>query len=142
MIKKNIYTPIIAVLLVFIFAACASKRKRDEAKGLRKAYYNVTAKYNGYFNANVLINESIKKLEGLHRDNYNKVLDVYPYVDVQNFSSVTPDLDKAIEKLAVVATVRRASDWTDDSYLQIGKAQYLKHQYQAAEEAFLYLTEM
>lgn len=142
MIKNNFYTPILAVSFILIFAACASKVKRDEAKGLRKAYYNVTAKYNGYFNADVLIDESITKLEGMHRDNYNKILDIYPYVDVQNYSSAAPDLDKAIEKLAVVATVRRASDWTDDSYLQIGKAQYLKHQYQAAEEAFLYLTEM
>ena len=70
--------------------------------------HNLTAKYNGYFNADVLVQEATAKLVEQHQDNYNQVLDVYPYLAVDNPSAAAPDLDKAIEKVAVVepTTVR------------------------------------
>ena len=81
------------------------------------------------------------KLNLQHQDNYNQVLDIYPYLAVDNPSAVAPDLDKAIEKVAVVATYHRPSHWVDDCYLMMGKAQYLKHDFDSAEETFAYLAE-
>ncbi|MFM2269393.1 MAG: hypothetical protein RL757_2834 [Bacteroidota bacterium] len=128
-------------LTVFVWA-CASQRKKDEAKGLKKAYLNMTAYYNGYFNANELVNQSVAALTLQHRDNFNQLLNIYPYVDVENATAEATNLDKAIEKLAVIATARRASHWTDDAYFLIGKAQFLKKDYEAAQESFMYLTEI
>jgi tetratricopeptide (TPR) repeat protein len=129
------------ILLFLTVSACVSTRKKGEASKLSKGYHNVTGKYNGFFNANILLQESIDKLNAQHRDNYNKLLDIYPYLVVDNPKAVSPDLDKAIEKVAVVATVHRVGHWTDDSYLLLGKAQFLKQDFESAEETFGFLTE-
>ena len=129
------------ILLFLTVSACVSTRKKGEASKLSKGYHNITGKYNGFFNANILLQESIDKLNAQHRDNYNKLLDIYPYSVVDNPKAVSPDLDKAIEKVAVVATVHRVGHWTDDSYLLLGKAQFLKQDFEAAEETFGFLTE-
>jgi tetratricopeptide (TPR) repeat protein len=129
------------ILLFLTVSACVSTRKKGEASKLSKGYHNVTGKYNGFFNANILLQESIDKLNAQHRDNYNKLLDIYPYSVVDNPKAVSPDLDKAIEKVAVVASVHRVGHWTDDSYLLLGKAQFLKQDFESAEETFGFLTE-
>ncbi|MEN9610002.1 MAG: hypothetical protein RLZZ628_816 [Bacteroidota bacterium] len=129
------------ILLFLTVSACVSTRKKGEASKLSQGYHNITGKYNGFFNANILLQESIDKLNAQHRDNYNKLLDIYPYLAVDNPKSVAPDLDKAIEKVAVVATVHRVGHWTDDSYLLLGKAQFLKQDFESAEETFSFLTE-
>lgn len=130
------------LLALCLVSACVTKRKKDEAKGLRLFFHNVTAKYNGFFNAEVLVKDATEKLAAMHQDNYNKILDVYPDLAVETYQSVIPDLDKGIEKAAVAATFHRPSHWTDDSYLLLGKAQYLKHDFQGAEESFQYLTDV
>jgi tetratricopeptide (TPR) repeat protein len=96
----------------------------------------MTAKYNGWFNANELLEESILKLEEQHEDNYNEILPLYEYVAVDNADAVKADLDEAIKKVSVVVTLHEYSDWSDDCYLLIGKSLYLKQDYEAAENAF------
>ena len=127
---------------VTLLAACVTQRKKDEAKGISLFFHNLQSKYNGYFNANELVRDATEKLEASHVDNFNKILDVYPALAVDNPQSASPDLDKATEKVAVVATYHRPSHWVDDCYLLMGKAQYLKHDFESAEETFGYLTEV
>lgn len=88
------------------------------------------------------MDESMLKLQDMHVDNYNRILDVYDYVDVDNPQSIKEDMDKAIEKVSTVATIHDVSNYVDDCYLIIGKAQYLKQDYIAAEETFQYFEEM
>jgi tetratricopeptide (TPR) repeat protein len=99
-------------------------------------YHNVTAKYNGWFNANELVEASILTLENQHEDNFNEILPIYEYAAVDNADAVKPDLDEAIKKVSVVVTLHEYSDWADDCYLLIGKSLYLKKDYEAAENAF------
>src|SRR5688572_12613456 len=99
-------------------------------------YHNVTAKYNGWFNANELVEASILTLENQHLDNYNEILPIYEYAAVENADAVKANLDEAIKKVSVVVTLHEFSDWADDSYLLIGKSLYLKKDYEAAENAF------
>lgn len=138
------YIKSFGIFLFFILLApsCVTEKKNTEPKGFALFMKNLTARYNGYFNANVLFKEANVKLEAQHIDNFSKILAVYPEADVENPKSVAPDLDKAIEKIAVVATYHRSSDWVDDCYLLLGKAQYLKHEYDNAQETFEYLTEV
>ena len=77
---------------------------------------------------------SVATLEQAHQDNYNKILPMYEYTEVEPIQAVNKDLDIAIEKVSIVATLHRQSDWTDDCYLLLGKAQYLKQDYESAEE--------
>ncbi len=138
---RHFYKSLTLVFALTVLASCVTQRKKDEAKGFKLFIHNLTAKYNGFFNANVLVQEATDKLNLQHQDNYNQILDIYPYLAVDNPAAVTPDLDKAIEKVAVVATYHRPSHWVDDCYLMMGKAQYLKHDFDSAEETFAYLAE-
>lgn len=135
--KKVAYS----ALIICLCSACATKKKKGETGWLGKFYHNTTAKYNGYFNADVLLDKSMKGLEAQHQDNYTQLLDIYPYVAVDNPKAFAPDLDKAIEKVSIVAHNHEPSHWVDDCYVLMGKAQYLKHDYESAEETFSYFVE-
>ena len=121
-----------------VAAACTTTKKRSEMSALSELYHNTTAHYNGYFNANELYVASQVLLEQQHRDNYTKVLPVYKHLATDDASAVVPDLDIAMEKVSVVVNLHPYSKWTDDSYLLFGKAQYLKRDYESAEETWRY----
>ena len=129
-------------LCMLVFYSCSTTKKKQDVKGLKKLYHNTTAKFNGYFNAEEIMDETIFELQEMHVDNYNAVLSVYDYIDVENPQSIKANMDKAIEKVSVVATVHDVSNYVDDCYLIIGKAQYLKQDYVAAEETFQYFEEV
>ena len=121
-----------------VAAACTTTKKRSEMSALGEMYHNTTAHYNGYFNANELYVASQALLEQQHRDNYTKVLPMYKYLATDDASAVVPDLDIAMEKVSVVVNLHPYSKWTDDCYLMFGKAQYLKRDYESAEETWRY----
>ncbi|MDX1479415.1 MAG: tetratricopeptide repeat protein, partial [Saprospiraceae bacterium] len=114
---------------------CATQKSREDQSELGKFYHNLTSKFNGYFNANELLEESIVQLEAQHQDNYNEILPVYPYREAPNPEQVASSLDEAIKKVSVVATLHENSDWVDDCYLLIGKAQYLKQDFESAQNS-------
>ena len=125
-----------------LFIGCASKRKKGgNPSKLSKFYHNTTALYNGYFNANELMKDSYLSLRQAHRDNYNEILPLYDYVSVENTKSVATDLDKAIEKVTTVASLHEPSKWVDDCYVMLGEAQYLKQDFESAEETFVYFKD-
>lgn len=127
------------LMMLGLTMACTTQKKRGELTGLKKFYHNTTSKYNGYFNANELMKKTYVDLAAQHKDNYGKLLDVYPYVAVNNPQAVAPQLDTAIKKVSVVVNLHRRSDWTDDCYLLVGQAQFLKKDYESAEATFRYL---
>ncbi|MEM1120651.1 MAG: tetratricopeptide repeat protein, partial [Bacteroidota bacterium] len=106
----------------------------------QKFYQNMTSEFNGYFNANILYEESLAKLNDQTQDNYNKILPVYKYTEANNPKAVAEDLDEAIKKVSVVVSLHRASDWVDDCYLLMGKSMFLKQGYESAQEALEYMV--
>lgn len=137
----NSWNVIALLAVVFTLTACVSKRSKGDVSKAAKFYHNTTALYNGYFNARELMVESIDRLKEQHQDNYNEILEIYPEYAVAKPEMVAEDLDKAIEKVAVVAITHEPSRWVDDCYILLGKAQYLKQDYESAEETFKYFVE-
>lgn len=137
----KIQSLILVIFAVFLtFPSCVTKKKRGDVSALKKFYHNTTAEFNGYYNANVILNESILQLNQQHEDNYNQILDIYEYVEAPNPTALAGELDNAIKKVAMVVALHRVSHWTDDCYLLMGQAQYLKQDYESAEETFKYLV--
>lgn len=62
-------------LIVFILIgsllglSCATQKSRHDVSKFKKFYHNTTALYNGYFNANVLLEESFEQLDAQVEDN-------------------------------------------------------------------------
>lgn len=129
----------VLLLAFWVVTACTTQKKKGELSAIGKLYHNTTAKYNGYFNANELMKETFLTLDLQHQDNYNKILPVFTYTEADNPQAVAGDLDLAMEKVSVVINLHRQSVWTDDCYLLIGQAQFLKKDYEAAEETLRYL---
>lgn len=127
---------VLIILTLCLSVGCVTQKSRHDQSKLGLLYQNMTAKYNGWFNANELLEESIATLEAQHEDNYNELLPIYEYNAVENTDAVKGNLDEAIKKVSVVVTLHEYSDWADDCYLLIGKALYLKQDYEASENAF------
>ncbi len=138
---KKISFSLAILFSLILLNACVTKRKKGDAPFLTKAFHNMTAHYNGYFNANVLLTEGIAKLNEQHQDNYTRILDLFPYSEVENPQSVAKEMDEAVKKVSIDASLHRISYWVDDCYLLMGQAQYLKHDFESAEETFSYMRE-
>lgn len=106
---------------------------------LSKVYHNVTARFNGYFNAQLKLDEGKESLASQYNDNYNQLLDMYPYMAVPDAKTAYPSLDMAITKAAVDIRLHPRSLFVDDCYLLIGQANYVKRDYEAAEKSFNFI---
>ncbi|HHJ49900.1 MAG TPA: hypothetical protein ENJ88_03240, partial [Phaeodactylibacter sp.] len=131
---KTFILILFAGLLVPMQQGCKVQKSRSDISPVAKFYHNTTAHYNGYFNAEELLLASMQRLNEQHQDDYTRLLPVFPYRAVDNPRAEAESLDKAIEKVSVVVALHRPSDWTDDCYLLIAKAQYLKQDFEASEE--------
>ena len=119
--------------------SCTTTKKRGETSKIGMLYHDVTSKYNRNFNANILLDESVASLETAHQDDYTEILPLYPLVQNEDPTTLYEPMDQAIEKASVAIAIHRPSHWTDDNYMIIGKAQYLKQDYESAEATFRYL---
>ena len=135
------YSRYIVFFLILLLSACVTKKKKKETSKLGKLYHNTTAYYNGYWNAKEIMKESMVTLRLANNDNYSKILDVEDYVSVPNPKMVAVDMDKAIDKVSTVAALHEPSEWVDDCYVLMAKAQYLKQDYETSEETLLYFQE-
>jgi tetratricopeptide (TPR) repeat protein len=128
----------LCLFAIVVGMACKTTRRKDEVSKLGKFYHNTTAKYNGYFNANVLIEESLENLANSFEDNYNQLIPVYKWHGAPEVEGQFTKLDTAIKKVSVVASLHEPSVWTDDCYLLAGKAHYIKQDYEQAQKTLEY----
>ncbi len=137
-------TKLILVLFVtsLVFNSCSTKKNT----WTRRAYHNLTAHYNGWWNGNESLKEGKRELDKQIQDNYNKILPVYNYGDEAIGQSLASYSDRAIEKGSLVAQRhtmyfkdREFVRWVPESYFLIGKGYFYKHEYQSARMTFEFI---
>jgi len=119
----------ILVIVVALFA-CNSK-----------GYQNLTAKYNGYYYANLRVEEVEQALDDAHPYNYNEVLKIYPDIDSAVIESNKAKLDDAFTKASQLVDWHSASDYLDNGYLIVGKIRHLRGDFQLAIETLQYVNQ-
>lgn len=132
----------ISILLLFVWA-CSTKKNTY----INRTFHNITAKYNGYFNANEIVNEAVYQLKQNHQDNYQEILPLFIYGDESQAQGMYPQMDEAIKKCSEVID-RHSMEindveyckWIDDNYLLIGKANFYKKNFTRAAELFNYVS--
>ncbi|MEM9991265.1 MAG: tetratricopeptide repeat protein, partial [Bacteroidota bacterium] len=122
-------------------AACVTQKSRSDISPVKKFYHDLNSEFNGYFNAGELYDAAVVALEEQHTENYNRILPIYPYSAALNPQAVAPDMDEAIKKVTVIRALHEPSHWIDDCYLMAGKAQFLKQDYESAEETLRFLVD-
>jgi TolA-binding protein len=135
--NKNL-NPFFILISIFIYGCVANK---DTAVDRR--FQNLTAKYNYIYNSNVLLSEYNERLLQSYADNYEKTLPVYLDPEPQINLVLTPgvankQLDDVIAKGQTIINDKSFSNYIDDAYMLLGKANYLKGNYFIASEYFDY----
>ncbi|MFN3874405.1 MAG: tetratricopeptide repeat protein, partial [Flavobacteriales bacterium] len=112
-----------------------------------RTYHRLTARDNGWFNANEKLKEVVMAIEDAYIDDYDQVLPIFVYGTEQQAKNATPDLEKCIDKCSLVIE-RHSMDiggkekntWVDDAWLVIAKSQFYKRNYSEAERGFAHIA--
>lgn len=132
-----------ALLLVVLATGCSQEKDAF----LNRTFHKLTARDNGWFNANEKLNEVVAGIENAHLDDYDHVLPLFVYGTPEQARSAVPDLEKCIEKCSLVIE-RHSMDiggeeknaWIDDAYFVIAKSNFYKQNYYEAERGFNYIA--
>ncbi len=148
------------VIVVLIFMGCSTQKNTV----ITRTYHNITSKYNVFFNGT----ESLKKgertiLENCKND-FSQLLPVFVYEDKDLVGTISSDMDRTIKKAEKLVSLhsitvkpevksnkpltpnqrefmskKEYNKWVDDDYLLMGKAQFYKHEFDKANETFLFI---
>ena len=103
-------------------------------------YHNTTAHYNAYFYAKERMREIESSIYGGADINYDEILDLYPQFDSTAVSGVSTQIEDCIKKASIAIQRHPASDWSDDSYILVGKARYYSLDYVNAIETYKFVN--
>ena len=107
---------------------------------VRNVVQNNVTHYNYYFNANNKVNEVIEKAKLGYKDDYSKLLSFYGY-DLSSTASQKTELDSVIiTSTAGILLHDLRNDWIDNMYLLIGKAYFLKKDFDSAAMTFQFIN--
>ncbi|NTE02158.1 gliding motility protein [Agrobacterium tumefaciens] len=136
--NKNLNPFILLFSSLLIYGCVANKDTTIDRR-----FQNLTARYNYIYNSKVLLNEHNESLLQSYTDNYEKTLPVYLDPEPQVNLVLTPgvankQLDEVITKGQTIINDKSFSNYIDDAYMLLGKANYLKGNYFIASEYFDY----
>ncbi|MDP4185759.1 MAG: tetratricopeptide repeat protein, partial [Bacteroidota bacterium] len=153
--KRDTLNTFSLILVFLILASCSTKKNTV----ISRAYHNLTAHYNVYFNGHEALIAGEKKIEEAYPDDYTKLLPIFKSSDPRTDKIAASEMNIAIEKGAklirlhsitvkpvhqgrATASSRRFTNkkeynnWVDDAYFLIGQAYYYQHDYLAAISNF------
>lgn len=137
------------IVSLSVIAACSTEKNTL----VSRTYHGTTAHYNGYFNANELINQAMAAYLGARKDDYYSLLPLNPVPSEEEVKGFYPALDTAIAKSTEVIakhSMPTASEpsrkreehnaWIDENWLTIGIANYYRRDYENAQKNFKYIN--
>ncbi|TZF81283.1 tetratricopeptide repeat protein [Pedobacter sp. BS3] len=127
---------IIYGLVLLLVSACASNKDTVTSRGMQ----NLTARYNILFNAKELLRQSRENIEQNQPVDYDHLLSVYVEPNETSAQAESTNLDSVIIKANAIINDKAHSNYVDDAYLLIGKANYYKANYFNAAEFFKYVS--
>ncbi len=132
---------LLLVLTAAFIAACSTEKDA----WVNRTYHRLTARDNGWFNANEKLKETVAAMEKAYVDDYDEVLPIFIYGTDEQAKAMVPDLEKCIEKCGTVIERHsmengkgETNTWIDDAYFVIGKSHFYKRAYFDAERTFDY----
>jgi tetratricopeptide (TPR) repeat protein len=136
--KNFIYISIIGITL---FSSCKSSRYGI----VKRTFHDVTAHYNGYFNAKQRVDNTELQADKAFQDKYDELLPIFKLVRDDDAASNTKKtgnqaLDDAIKKASLVIQRHERSKWIDDCYFEIGRSYFYKKDYFTAAETFQFIA--
>ncbi len=136
----------VPVILSIIGFSCSNTKDSM----FTRTFHNLSAHYNGYYNAGLKLEEGTDKLATSHEDKYDRILKVFQYANAEKSKAIYPLMDDAMKRTSNVIARHTIIDkngnekpnsekWIDDNWLLYGKGLFFKHDYFEAMEAFKYV---
>lgn len=119
----------------------ASEKTGSKKFGVgRKFLQNTVSHYNFFYNANVGINNAIEKAKIAQQDNFAKLLPFYGYT-LDATAQQKTELDSVIYRCtAGILLHDLRTNWVDDFYLLMGKAYFLRKDFDSAALTFQFIN--
>lgn len=134
--------PTAIVLLCLLAVGCSQEKDAF----LNRTFHRLTARDNGWFNANEKLKELVMDIEDAHVDNFDEVLPMFVYGTEEEAKAAVPDLEKCIDKCSLVIERhsmniegKEKNRWIDDAWFVIAKSQFYKRNFYEAERGFTYI---
>lgn len=119
---------------------------------INRFYHSTTAQYNGYFNANLLLDDALRSYRENLREDYYSLLPIEVYPKEADVEGLYPAIDTAIAKCSKViqehsmpGSAKAAkkkeenNSFIDENWITIGKASYMRRDYIAAQKNFQFI---
>lgn len=128
-------------LSIGILYSCGSQKDNATSRSMQ----NLTARYNYIYNSNVILDTHQQEFAESYVENYDQILPVYlgPEIDssfIVKDGSGGKSMDDIIKKAQVIILEKGYSNYLDEAYNLLGKAQFFKGNYFNAAEYFDYTT--
>lgn len=143
---------VLSILTVFLLLWTSYSCSTEKNTAVNRAYHGMTARYNGYFNANELLRLSMSTFRSSLKENYYEVLPIDALPNEEQVVGLYPAIDTAIVKCTKV--IQRHSmpsndkpslkkeehnNWIDENWTTIGIANFYRRDYDAALKGFSFV---
>jgi tetratricopeptide (TPR) repeat protein len=141
----------IGVLGVVLLLSCSTEKNSF----LSRTYHSTTARFNGYFNANELLDLSLATFYSTKKDDFYEIIPVNILPNEEESKGMHAAIDTAISKCSKVIknhSMPSTEDmyykdvehnkWIDENWITIGRALYYKRQYQQAKKNFEFVKRL
>lgn len=138
---------IYAFALVFVYACSTEKNT-----AINRAFHGMNAHYNGYFNANELLRQSMETYNNSLIEDYYSILPIDPVPNDDEVIGMYPAIDTAISKCTKVIrdhsmpgndkpSKKKAEHnrWIDENWTTVGQSLYYRRDYDGAMKNFKFI---
>ncbi len=136
---------LIIICFITVVISCSTEKNTL----INRSYHGLTAHYNGYFNANVLIDLSITNYRTNLQENYYDILPIDPVPNKTEVIGLYSSIDTAIAKCTKVIQNHSMpsndrpskkkveyNPWIDENWTTVGIADFYRRDYEAAIKNF------
>ncbi|MEO0900321.1 MAG: tetratricopeptide repeat protein [Bacteroidota bacterium] len=133
----NKSTQFFLILVSIAFLSCS--RQKDTLPA--KVYHTYTSYFNWYYNANLLFNESVGKLENQYKFPERGFIDVIYFGNEQEADGLKTSMTDIIKKNDAVLFKHPNGNFIDDCRLLNGKCWFYQREYSSALQNFNYILD-
>jgi hypothetical protein len=149
--KRSFFQWVILWFGIAILNACSTENNTF----INRTYHSTTAKYNGYYNANELIKNSLATYRENAKEDFYEVLPLQLVPNQKEINGMLPAIDTAVAKCTKVIRNHcmpsmdrmegkkvEYNRWIDENWILIGQAYYYRRDFELSNKNFEFVKEL
>ena len=146
--NKSLKIYVFTCCIIAIITACSTEKNTALSRG----FNSLNAHYNGLFNANELLNQSLTAYRANLDENFYEIVPIDPVPNEKEVEAYYSPIDTAISKCKKVITDHSMPSndrpskknaehnrWIDENWTTIGQASYYRRDYEGAMKSFKFI---